>query len=874
MARQRSEAKLKVAPTPKSELEETLNHAKKRYGESFVRQGTEIHQPDRIPTGIFVMDYATLGGFSHNRASMIVGARTAGKAQKATAKVLTPDGWVMFKDLSVGDSVIGSGGTPITVTGVYPRGVIDSYKVSFTDKTELIVGKDHLWDVQSEKQAETTGNHSIKTTDELFHSRLRYKAHGGCKYRIPMVSPVEFGEVELPIEPYVLGVLLANGNLKNSPFISINDEDITRYANSLLVGTKATITERVYASSTCRQWHLRVLGLWGKLSRDKFIPEVYLRASIENRISLLNGLMDCEGSIVYLDNCKNKKNSGIEYHTYSSTLAFGVQELVQSLGGTASISKWYRKQDSGYEYSVAVVLPLHIPAFKACRRKSDAYESRKRRAPIRHISHIIPDVPHEMICISVDAEDCLYVTEDYIVTHNSMLSNKLIASTQKLYPDQIVVLLDIEGTFEPVFAEALGVDLESLTVIEADTGEMAVDLVDAVLSSEESSMVVVDSLAAMIPCKEAESSAEDLHVGLQSRLIGGMVRKVTNVLVRERRRNHLVTPVYLNQFRCIDKKTNIWSTRGSLCAGEIVAGDRIDTPEGYKEVHAVQDTGIVQGIELITKNSATLRMSYTHRHVILGASGGLQEVFAGDIREGDWAVLSADSDIPIDRSSLFPEYREVRFDNGRIAAYKVSQVIDIKHIDTMDVIDIEVDGGLFFANDMLTHNSKIGSFQKFGEPLSIPGGKALEYCTSLQLIMKNKENKGKAQTGIEMMTTNDHSYSLTKNKINNGPRSGEFVLVREDGVLPNLGKGDIDNSPTILTYAKRFGLYTRSGTKYTLAFDEVKLIFGNQDQCISALREDRDLQWQLRCHLIAMEALRQRMPKEFCNRILQTPNVT
>jgi recombination protein RecA len=301
----------------------------------------------------------------------------------------------------------------------------------------------------------------------------------------------------------------------------------------------------------------------------------------------------------------------------------------------------------------------------------------------------------------------------------SLLSSKLIASTQKLYPDQVALLLDIEGTFEPVFAEALGVDLDRLKVVEVDTGEMAVDIVDAVLSSAESSMVVVDSLAAMIPCKEAESSAEDAHVGLQSRLISGMVRKVTNVLVRERRRNHLVTPIYVNQFR-----------------------------------------------------------------------------------------------------------------------------------------------------------SKIGGFQKFGEPLSIPGGKALEYCTSVQIIMKNKENKGKAETGLEMMTTNDHSYSITKNKINNGPRSGEFVLVREDGIVPNLGKGDVDNAPTILSYAKRFGLYTGAGTKQTLEFDDVKLSFGKQDLCIAALREDRDLQWQLRNYLIALEALRQRMPKEFCNRILQTPNVT
>ena len=99
-------------------------------------------------------------------------------------------------------------------------------------------------------------------------------------------------------------------------------------------------------------------------------------------------------------------------------------------------------------------------------------------------------------------------------------------------------------------------------------------------------------------------------------------------------------------------------------------------------------------------------------------------------------------------------------------------------------------------------------------------------------------------------------------------------MVREDGIIPYLGKGDVDNSPTILTYAKRFGLYTGGGTKQTLEFDDVKLTFGKQDLCIEALREDRELQWQLRNFLIAMEASRQRMPREFCDRILATPNVT
>ena len=294
----------------------------------------------------------------------------------------------------------------------------------------------------------------------------------------------------------------------------------------------------------------------------------------------------------------------------------------------------------------------------------------------------------------------------------SMIAYKIAGNAQRQYPDHSVVLLDIEGTHDSVWAEKLGVDIDNLYVAECETGEMAVDIADAVIGSAETSLIVVDSLAALTPMKETEDSAEDAHVGLQARLISRMVRKVTSSLIRERKRGHFPTILFLNQFR-----------------------------------------------------------------------------------------------------------------------------------------------------------SKIGGFARFGEPLSIPGGKALEFSTSVQFEMKNKENMGKDEYGIETMDRNEHVFKIMKNKVNQGPRTGEFVLQRIDSPDSFLKAGDIDDAATMLSYAKKFGFYTGGGKKWTLSIFDDDYVFGKQEEAVHAMRQDPDLYYGLRDFLIKVQATNLGMPEEFIDSI-------
>lgn len=129
------------------------------------------------------------------------------------------------------------------------------------------------------------------------------------------------------------------------------------------------------------------------------------------------------------------------------------------------------------------------------------------------------------------------------------LASRAIAGSQAKYPDKAAVFLDIEGTYDPTWGARHGVDNDRMYLVQPSTGEQALDIADEVLRARETSIVVVDSLAALLPYKEREDSTEDAQVGLQARLIGKFCRKVQNALLDERGRQHLPTVVLLNQWR-------------------------------------------------------------------------------------------------------------------------------------------------------------------------------------------------------------------------------------------------------------------------------------------------------------------------------------
>ncbi|MDP9797024.1 recombination protein RecA [Catenuloplanes nepalensis] len=108
----------------------------------------------------------------------------------------------------------------------------------------------------------------------------------------------------------------------------------------------------------------------------------------------------------------------------------------------------------------------------------------------------------------------------------------------------IAAFIDAEHALDPEYAKALGVDTDALLVSQPDTGEQALEIVDMLVRSGALDVIVIDSVAALVPRAEIEGEMGDSHVGLQARLMSQALRKITGIL-----NNSNTTAIFINQLR-------------------------------------------------------------------------------------------------------------------------------------------------------------------------------------------------------------------------------------------------------------------------------------------------------------------------------------
>jgi ATP-dependent Zn protease len=352
---------------------------------------------------------------------------TNGYAQPLDANVLTPTGWKQMGDLEVGDEVIGGDGKPTTVVGVHPRGEMDVYRVQLNDGTSTRCTADHLWSVDA---LDPRMLRRTFTLTELMDRQLRWSINGSRLY-LPKLPAVEFPTAkELPIDPYLLGFMLGDGGLTStSPDIcSADEESVARVAELLPVGVSLVQhgPSNWWLSSGRRGGKpnpltdsLRTIGLWGRTSHTKFIPDAYKLSSVDNRLALLQGLLDTDGSVDY------RRGTGTEYYTASKRLADDVADVVRSLGGLARV----KRKREGWRVAIEM-LNGHEP-FRLTRKA--AVHRGSRRPFRRRITAVEPEGRDEVQCITVANDDGLYVTDDYIVTHNSPAMIEQVCSMALTY---------------------------------------------------------------------------------------------------------------------------------------------------------------------------------------------------------------------------------------------------------------------------------------------------------------------------------------------------------------------------------------------------------------------------------------------------------
>lgn len=272
-----------------------------------------------------------------------------GKAQPLEEPVLTANGWKKMGELTLNDKVINPvTGKPINLLGIYDRGLLDTYKITFSDGSYTECAGDHLWSVF--KSGKTRDRLRTLDTETLLKDyKVENKTTPGTfkyRYSTPLTVPIEGNYTKLPIHPYVLGFILGDGCISGNRLtvrVSTNRDDWPEIVDRLrsylpdpnLVheGTEVKGVKHFRIHGLGKE--LKALGLIGCKSKDKFIPELYLKSSIENRRLLLAGLLDTDGCA----GSKKKTSKVSMYSSKSEDLRDGISYLVRSLGGISTKMK-------------------------------------------------------------------------------------------------------------------------------------------------------------------------------------------------------------------------------------------------------------------------------------------------------------------------------------------------------------------------------------------------------------------------------------------------------------------------------------------------------------------------------------------------------
>lgn len=371
---------------------------------------------------------------------LISGQTGSGKALTNDTKIPTPLGWTTMGELKVGDYVFDRLGKPTKITGVYPQGLLDTYKVTLKDGREILCNDEHIWSVFT-----SSGNLKNMTVREMLDNGIFLNDNPEhAKYYIPMNEAVEYPKAELKVDPYVLGAFIGDGSLTEKALtITSETSEIPEYIAEKL-NTKIFKPESpkyTYKFRLNDDLNIKTHGNnkniltrhlfpdeWCHTAQYKFIPKEYLTSSIEQRFELLQGLLDTDGSI-------SKDSRGtVSYKTVSKQLAEDVRELAFSLGMKATIKKYTNNKGNRLDsYNVFFNIPNNIKPkmFKLTRKKEIAEKiankpkrARYDRVAISNIEKL--DFKSEMTCIMVDNKEHLFLAEDFVVTHNTELQKALI----------------------------------------------------------------------------------------------------------------------------------------------------------------------------------------------------------------------------------------------------------------------------------------------------------------------------------------------------------------------------------------------------------------------------------------------------------------
>jgi hypothetical protein len=397
----------------------------------------------------------------------LMGGRGVGKAIALDELVPTLEGYKMAKDVVKGDVLFDRLGQPTTVLDTFFHTDKDMYAVTLKDGRTLKVCDEHLWGVYDHKDKYSDpsgardkpapgrklgkikrikGIYKVVDTKTILKEGLTIGKRGDNRWYIPMQEAVQFSEKSLIIHPYVLGALLGDGTISGKTTVAftchIDDVETVERITELIKPNNCIITKNVsnefgYGISSTNEKSeildtLRSLGLQGHTGHSKFIPKIYLESSVEQRLELLKGLMDTDGTV--------SETGVLEWSSVSKDLADDFMQLCASLGIRFSYSEKHRKNPyPGVDYRIRLITNQDVFHLTRKRKRqvlesgNSWSESVKTKVPIVSIEYI---GKQDAICYSVDNKEKLFQAgKHHIVTHNTFLVLNVLDREFRLFPN-------------------------------------------------------------------------------------------------------------------------------------------------------------------------------------------------------------------------------------------------------------------------------------------------------------------------------------------------------------------------------------------------------------------------------------------------------
>jgi recombination protein RecA len=228
------------------------------------------------------------------------------------------------------------------------------------------------------------------------------------------------------------------------------------------------------------------------------------------------------------------------------------------------------------------------------------------------------------------------------------ISLQVIAEAQKR--GGMAAFIDVEHALDPIYARKLGVDVDNLLVSQPDYGEQALEITAALVASGSIDVLVVDSVAALVPKAELEGEMGDSHMGLQARLMSQALRKLTGIVSKSK-----TCLIFINQIR--DKIGVMFGSPETTTGGRALkfySSVRVD----IRRIAAIKDGDVVVGNRTkvkIVKNKLAPPFREAEFDIVYGE---------GISKEGDLIDLGVANNV-IEKSGSWLSYKGERIGQGR-----------------------------------------------------------------------------------------------------------------------------------------------------------------------------------------------------------------